>query len=281
MAYKVKFWGVRGSIACPSPDYMVFGGNTSCIEIAIGDQVIILDAGTGIRMLGQDLTRRGVASATLLLTHTHWDHINGFPFFGPAFNPVFQLRLMAGHLAGKPGGIRGVLAAQMENPTFPVPLTAMQGVMSYQDFNAGETLTLTDGIVVRTAPLRHPNNATGYRIEHDGVSVCYVTDTEHTPGQPDDNILRLIQGADLVIYDSTYTDEEFPAKIGWGHSTWQEGVRLCRAAGVKRLAIFHHDPNHADSFMETVEADARSAWDGAFAARDGMELQMGSAPQNA
>lgn len=273
MGYKVKFWGVRGSIACPSPDHVVYGGNTSCVEISIGDTVIILDSGTGIRALGQDLNRRGVTSATLLLTHTHWDHINGFPFFAPAFNPKFSMNIRAGHLAGKPGGIHAVLASQMENPTFPVPLTAMRGTLSFQDFNAGETFGLGE-VVVKTAPLRHPNGATGYRIEWGGAAVCYVTDTEHLPGQPDENILKLIAGADLVIYDSTYTDEEFEPKIGWGHSTWQEGVRLARAAGVKRLAIFHHDPDHVDSIMARLEAEAFQAWDGTFVARDGMELTM-------
>jgi phosphoribosyl 1,2-cyclic phosphodiesterase len=274
MGYKVKFWGVRGSIACPSPDHMVYGGNTSCVEFALGDNVIILDAGTGIRALGQHLSRRGTPSAHLLLTHTHWDHINGFPFFAPAFNPAFKLTIMAGHLGGKPGGIRAVLANQMENPTFPVPLTAMQGVMSYRDFHAGETFVLCGEVVVKTAPLRHPNGATAYRIEHDGISVCLVTDTEHVPGQPDENILGLIEGADLVIYDSTYTDAEFPAKVGWGHSTWQEGVRLARAANVKKLAIFHHDPDHTDDFMEQVEDEARRMWPHTMVARDGMELTM-------
>jgi phosphoribosyl 1,2-cyclic phosphodiesterase len=274
MGYKVKFWGVRGSIACPSPEHVVYGGNTSCVEISIGDQIIILDAGTGIRALGQAIRKRGARSATLMLTHTHWDHINGFPFFAPAFDPNFSLRILAGHLAGKPGGIRAVLANQMENPTFPVPLSAMRGVLKFDDFRAGDTLTMADGIVIKTAPLRHPNGATGYRIEARGVSVCYVTDTEHIPGQPDQNVLGLIQGADLVIYDSTYTDDEWPAKVGWGHSTWQEGVRLARAAGVKRLAIFHHDPDHEDAFMEHISDEARHMWDGALVARDGMEITM-------
>lgn len=275
MGYSVKFWGVRGSIACPSPEHMVYGGNTSCVEITVGDKVIILDAGTGIRSLGRDLSKRGATSATLLLTHTHWDHINGFPFFAPAFDPNFALSIMAGHLAGKPGGIRAVLANQMENPTFPVPLVAMCGVLNFADFQAGETVSLFDGeVMVKTAPLRHPNGSTAYRIEAMGVSVCYVTDTEHVPGEPDQNVLGLIEGADLVIYDSTYTDDEFPAKVSWGHSTWQEGIRLCRAANVKRLAIFHHDPDHVDSFMEHVEDEAYRMWDGSFVARDGMEITM-------
>ena len=274
MGYKVKFWGVRGSIACPSPDHVVYGGNTSCVEISVGGHVFILDAGTGIRALGRDLLRRGVTSATLLLPHTHWDHINGFPFFAPAFSPDFSLRIMAGHLSGKPGGIRAVLANQMENPTFPVPLSAMRGAVCFDDFAAGDTLAFPPGVIVRTGALNHPNGSTGYRIEHGGVSVCYVTDTEHLPGQPDRNVLDLIAGADLVIYDSTYTDDEFPAKVGWGHSTWQEGVRLAQAAGVKQLVLFHHDPDHDDACMARIEAEAVALLPGTIAARDGMELTM-------
>lgn len=275
MGYKVKFWGVRGSIACPSPDHMVYGGNTSCIEISVGDHIFILDAGTGIRNLGRELMSRAASSAVLLLTHTHWDHINGFPFFAPAFSPDFRLRIMAGHLTGKQGGIRAVLATQMDNPTFPVPLSAMRGTVSFDDFDAGDTLTFEPGAVVRTAPLNHPNGSTAYRIEFGGVSVCLVTDTEHVPGQPDQNVLKLIQGADLVIYDCTYTDDEFPAKLGWGHSTWQEGVRLAKAAGVKRLAIFHHDPDHDDSFMARIEEEAQALLPGTLVAREGLELVMG------
>lgn len=274
MGYVVKFWGVRGSIACPSPDHVVYGGNTSCVEFRLGDHVLIFDAGTGIRLLGQNLFKRGVSAATLMFTHTHWDHINGFPFFAPAFSPAFTLRVMAGHLGGQTGAIEAVLAKQMENPTFPVPLETMRSRMSFHDFQAGDQLQPFADVVVKTAPLRHPNQATGYRVEYGGKSVCYVTDTEHVPGQPDENVLGLIRGADLVIYDSTYTDDEFPAKVHWGHSTWQEGIRLCRAAGVGKLAIFHHDPDHDDSFMTKLEAEARQAWDGAMVARDGMEVTI-------
>ncbi len=276
MAYTVRFWGVRGSIACPSPDYMRYGGNTSCVEISAGEAVIILDAGTGIRGLGRALMQRGVGRADLLLSHTHWDHINGFPFFAPAFTPGFALRIRAGHLGGTPGGIRAVMENQMDTPTFPMPLAALKGALSFVDFAAGQSFSPAAGIIVHTAPLRHPNGATGYRVEHGGIAVCYVTDTEHVPGQPDRNILGLIAGADLVIYDSTYTDAEFPAKLGWGHSTWQEGIRLAQAANVRRLAIFHHDPDHDDRFMADIEAQAASLWPGGtLVARDGMELTMG------
>ncbi len=273
MSLKVKFWGVRGSIACPSPNHIAFGGNTSCIEINAGGQQIILDAGTGIRNLGHWNFRKGIHRSTLLFSHTHWDHITGFPFFAPAFHPDHSFRLMAGHLYDD-GGLRSVLSGQMQQPTFPVPMEAMKSSLTFEDFRAGDSYELGPNIQVRTAPLNHPNGATGYRIEHGGKSVCYVTDTEHVIEKPDQNILGLIEGTDLMIYDSTYTDDEFPSKIGWGHSTWQEGIRLARAANVKSLAIFHHDPDHEDGFMDRVEAEARATWRRAFVARENMRIRL-------
>tara|TARA_B100000676_G_C18052163_1_gene831932 strand:- start:221 stop:1039 length:819 start_codon:yes stop_codon:yes gene_type:complete len=270
---KVRFWGVRGSIATPSPRHIAFGGNTSCIEIRAGNRLLILDAGTGIRNLGNQLVKEDLSSFDILLSHTHWDHMNGFPFFTPAYNPACKIRIQAGHLIDQ-GGLKRVLSGQMTQPMFPVPLEAMNSQMDIEDFRTGETLDLDDGIIVKTTMLNHPNGATGYRIEYEGRSLCYVTDTEHVPGQPDRNILSLIEGADLVIYDSTYTEEEFPEKVGWGHSTWNEGVKLCQMAGAGSMAIFHHDPEHEDSFMDQVEADARSEWENVFAAREQMEVEL-------
>jgi phosphoribosyl 1,2-cyclic phosphodiesterase len=274
MSLSVKFWGVRGSIACPSPNHIKYGGNTSCIEVTANGHRLILDAGTGIRGLGQTYMKDDVANIHIFLTHTHWDHINGFPFFVPAYDPRRSVHIMAGHLRGK-DGIQNVLAAQMDNPMFPVPLSAMQAKMRFDDFEAGSEFDVYEDVHVRTAPLNHPNGATAYRIEHGGHSICYVTDTEHVPGKMDQNILKLIEGADLVIYDSTYTEAEFPSKIGWGHSTWNEGVKLCRAAGVKSMAIFHHDPEHEDLFMDKLGEEAKAVWDGTFVAREGMVLTYG------
>jgi phosphoribosyl 1,2-cyclic phosphodiesterase len=252
---------------------MSFGGNTSCLEVSMGGDRLILDAGTGIRNLGHWFLKKDVREAYILLSHTHWDHINGFPFFSPAFRPDRTFHIVAGHLKAK-GGIEGVLATQMSQPTFPVPLDKMGGRLLFEDFDAGEPLDILRGIRIRTAPLNHPDGATGYRIEYGGKSMCYVTDTEHLPGNPDERILELIEGADLVVYDSTYTDDEFPDKVGWGHSTWEEGVRLCRQAGAKNLAIFHHDPDHEDLFMEQLESRARQMWEGAIVAREHMRFTL-------
>ena len=273
MGFDVKFWGVRGSIACAGANYVKYGGNTSCIEMKVGDHRIILDAGTGLRNAGQTFLKEKPGDIFLLLTHTHWDHINGFPFFIPAYNPEWNIHVKAGHLKDK-GGIQAVLSAQMDNPMFPVPLDAMQAKINYDDFRAGESLDLYSDITVRTAPLNHPNDATAYRIDYNGHSAVYITDTEHVLGELDQNILGIIEGADLVIYDSTYTEKEWPAKVGWGHSTWNQGMRLCQEANVKRLAIFHHDPDHEDAFMDRLAVEAEAAWDANFVACEGMVVSL-------
>jgi phosphoribosyl 1,2-cyclic phosphodiesterase len=274
MGFKVKFWGVRGSIACPSSKYVMFGGNTSCIEVSCGGQRVVFDCGTGIRNFGHWMMKKGVRRADILMSHSHWDHINGFPFFSPAFQADCEFRIMAGHLFEMKENLHDIMSGQMNQPTFPVPIEAMQAKMTFEDFVAGDSFTLGDGIKVSTTLLNHPDNATGYRIDYAGKSFCYITDTEHVPGKPDENILQLIDHADIVVYDCTYTDREFPSKVGWGHSTWQEGVRLCQQANAKRLVIFHHDPDHEDPFMELLEAEARMAWDGTLMARENMRLTL-------
>ena len=274
MSFKVKYWGVRGSIACPSAKYVMYGGNTSCVEVACGGHRIVLDCGTGLRNFGHWMMRKNIKNVDILMSHTHWDHINGFPFFSPAFRDGYEFTIRAGHLLSNGMSIKEVMAGQMNQPTFPVPIEAMQSKLNFEDFSAGDNFELGNGILVKTLPLNHPDNATGYRIEYKGKVFCYITDTEHTPDRPDENVLALIDGADLVTYDCTYTDREFPGKVGWGHSTWQEGVRLCLRAGAKRLAIFHHDPDHEDPFMERLEAEARLAWEGAMVARENMRIVL-------
>jgi len=273
MSIRVKIWGCRGSIACPAPTHLKYGGNTTSLEVEVGGQTILLDCGTGIRNLGQQLMKTDMEHCHILLTHTHWDHINGFPFFAPAFDPNRKFDIMAGHMIDK-GGIKNVFEAQMENPMFPIPLEAMQSQMTFTDFKVGDDLDIGEspGIKVSTALLHHPNDATGYRIDYQGKSMCLITDTEHVPGEPDENILGLIEGADLVIYDATYTEEEFPSRIGWGHSTWEEGIKLCKMAGAKRLGIFHHDPEHDDVFMDKLAEDAAREWDGTFVIQENMDF---------
>jgi len=273
MTFAVTFWGTRGSIACPTPRHLSYGGNTSCVHVQAGTRHLILDAGTGIRQLGAWYLENQVRKAVMLLTHAHWDHINGFPFFAPAFQASSELLIMAGSLRSS-GGVYAALEGQMTKPMFPVPLDAMHADCTFEDFDAGARFSLGDGIEIATTLLRHPSGATGYRIEYGGKALCYVTDTEHVVGKRDRNILGLIADSDLVIYDSTYTDETFAPKIGWGHSTWQEGIRLCKEAGAKRLVIFHHDPEHTDDVMAQIEQHAAAAWSDTVVAREGMRIEL-------
>ena len=269
-AFLLRFWGVRGSIACPGDAYVRYGGNTSCVEVRCGGHLFILDAGTGLRELGRNLLNGPALDADILLSHTHLDHIIGVPFFRPLYQARHRFRLWAGHLLPD-GDLMDALCKMMAAPLFPIPPAAFDAC-ECRDFHAGETLEPRSGIIVRTAALNHPNNATGYRIEHAGRSICYVTDTEHRPGERDAAVIGLARDADIMIYDSTYTDEEYASFVGWGHSTWQEGVRLADAAGVKRLVIFHHDPSHDDGFMDEVAAQAHAARPGTLVAREGMTL---------
>jgi phosphoribosyl 1,2-cyclic phosphodiesterase len=269
MTFNVRFWGVRGSIACPGPRTARYGGNTSSLEVRCGERMLLFDAGTGLRYLGNSLQGSGPIDADLFLTHTHFDHVAGLPFFKPFFKPHNRFRLWAGHLA-EGMTLRRVLGEFMMSPLFPVPPQVFRARMEYREFKAGDTLHPAEGIALRTAPLNHPDGATGYRVDYGGRSICYLTDTEHVPGAPDRNILGLIAGADLVIYDSMYTDAEYDAYVGWGHSTWQEGVRLCRAAGAKRLAVFHHDPEHEDDMLDGVAREVEKELPGSIVARDGL-----------
>jgi phosphoribosyl 1,2-cyclic phosphodiesterase len=270
-SFFLRFWGVRGSVACAGPETRRYGGNTSCVEIRCGDRLLVFDAGTGVRPLGLSLPADRPLAIDHFFSHTHWDHIVGFPFFRPAYRADCEITVRSGHL-GPAGSIEAVLRQAMSEPLFPVPLDVFHARFSFIDFVAGDTLDLGDGIAVRTAPLNHPNGATGYRVEYDGRSICYVTDTEHVPGAPDRNVLGLIRDADIVVYDSMYTDDEFPRYVGWGHSTWQEGVRLCRAAGARTLVLFHHEPGRDDAALDVIGRQAAALLPGALVAQEGMTL---------
>jgi phosphoribosyl 1,2-cyclic phosphodiesterase len=270
----VTFWGTRGSIACPGPGTVRYGGNTPCLEVHAAGRQLIFDAGTGLLPLGRRMAAAGTICETdWYFTHSHFDHIQGIPFFDPLYNPKNSFRMWAGHLAPEMD-LKSVLSSMMQAPLFPIPIGIFAAKVEFHDFSVGTDLLPAPGIRIKTAPLNHPNRATGYRVEVAGKALCYITDTEHTPGKLDANILGLIAGADLVIYDSTYTDAEFPAHVGWGHSTWQEGIRLVDQAGAKRLVIFHHDPSHDDAFMDKVGAEAAAMRPGTIVAQEGMTIEL-------
>lgn len=279
-AFFVRFWGVRGSIACGGADYAAYGGNTSCLEVRAGDQHLIFDAGTGLRPLGLALAGESQAPlhVSIYLTHTHFDHICGLPFFQPLYEERNKVDVWSGHLA-PPLTTRDAVETLMAAPIFPVAPEIFKADTRFCDFRAGDTLDAGGGVTLKTAPLNHPNGATGYRVNYRGRSISYITDLEHTGPEPDPALVELVRGTDILIYDASYTDAEFTSKMGYGHSTWQAGLALARTARVGRYVLFHHDPAHDDRAMAEIEreaaAAARSAGLSALAAREGMILKPG------
>lgn len=275
--FTVRFWGVRGSIACPGPETVRYGGNTPCVEVQAGPNRLIFDGGTGLRVLGQHLLKELPVTAHLFFTHSHWDHIQGFPFFTPAFIPGNRFNIY-GMIAPDGSTIEQRLSGQMLHPNFPVPLQVMGASLNFHDLELDKSLQLGDGVVIENALLNHPGESVGYRINWQGHGVAYITDTEHFPDRLDENVLKLIQDADVMIYDATYTDAEYSSekssKVGWGHSTWQEGVRLAEAANVKTFVIFHHDPLHNDDFLDAVGREAVDRFPRAVMAKEGMVLSL-------
>ncbi len=278
--FKVHFWGVRGSIPCPGPTTVRYGGNTSCVEMQVNGKHLIFDGGTGLHVLGQSLLSKMPIEAYIFFTHSHWDHMQGFPFFTPGFIKGNTFHIY-GAIAPDGSTIEQRLNDQMLHPNFPVPLQIMQANLDFYNVIPGQTIRIGD-IIIETAPLNHPGEAVGYRVSWRGGTAVYVTDTEHYPDRLDENVLRLARDANILIYDSTYTDEEYYSptrpKIGWGHSTWQEAVKVAKAANVKTLVIFHHDPAHDDDFLDRVGEQARQRFANAIMAREGMELQVPICP---
>ena len=269
----VSFWGVRGSFPCPGPDHLRYGGNTNCVLALCDNHPVIFDSGTGIRPLGDWLLSENYRQADLLCSHAHLDHILGFPFFAPVYQDNFFLKVHCGNLLPE-HTIREILSAQMSPPTFPITLSELKANINFTDFQAGQEFVIGDNINVKTQALPHPDRATAYRLTFRGRSICYVTDTEHKINDMNLNLVEFIHDADLLIYDCTYNDENFPAHIGWGHSTWQEGVRLAQAANTKQLAIYHHDPSSKDSMLDDIQKQASKQWSGAFVAREGQSLKL-------
>lgn len=274
--FHIKFWGVRGSIPCPGADTVRYGGNTSCVEMQVGSERLIFDGGTGLRILGESLLAEMPVQAHLFFTHSHWDHIQGFPFFIPAFVKGNQFKIYG---APSPNGatIKQRLHDQMLHPNFPVPLQIMQANLQFYDIEVGELLHIND-VTLETAKLNHPGEAVGYRINWHGLSAAYITDTEHFPDRLDENVLRLSHNADVVIIDATYTDEEYyqpkSSKIGWGHSTWQEAVKIAKVANVKKLVLFHHDPSHNDDFLDRIGEKANISFPHTILAREGLSIEL-------
>jgi len=274
---KVRFWGVRGSIPTPGPTTVKVGGNTACVEVRCGTDLVILDAGTGLRGLGGALLKEMPVRAHLFFSHVHWDHIQGFPFFLPAFVNGNRFDLFGGRKITST--LAETLAGQMNFPNFPVSLTDMAAQMNFHDLREGEAVACGDA-VISNKQLNHPGGVFAYRVDFGGHSVVVATDTEHY-GCLDQKLVSLSEGADVLIYDAMYTPEEYEGsadlapRTGWGHSTYVEGIRTARAARARKLVLFHHDPDHDDAFVRGIEARARREFPDAVAAYEGLVINLG------
>ena len=298
----VRFWGVRGSIPVPGPATVRYGGNTACVEVRAAGRIVILDAGTGLRPLGESLVEEFGArpmDLSLLITHAHWDHVQGFPFFKPAYQPSCRLRVLGFDTTGE--GLPSVFARQMETPYFPISLHHLAARVEFEE---RESMEFKLGpIQVQSAFVNHPGVCVGFRLTADGVSVAFVPDhepffrtclhaaaakgpaaatTAEFAAREDDRIVDFLRGVDVLILDAQFNSKDYPARVGWGHSSVDDAVALALRAGARRLFLFHHNPLHTDADMDALELHARKlvAQSGSTlevtAAREGMSVPLTS-----
>jgi len=271
----VRYWGVRGSIPTPGPDTVRYGGNTTCIEVRCDDQIIVIDTGTGARRLGSHLLAEayGPMDLALLYSHLHMDHIQGFPFFAPIYETTSTIHIYSGPPAEST--TRGVLTTQMADPSFPVPLSHLRSTLVFHPIERGDTIKLGKRTTVDTCELNHPGGSMSIRVNHRGKSFIQCSDVEHRSDEPDADLVAHCREADFLSYDSTYVEgPEFDAHVGWGHSTWQHGVKVADAAEVGTFIAFHHDPGHNDAFMDRIGKSLSAARSGSLVAQEGMTLDL-------
>jgi len=278
---KLSFWGVRGSTPTVDPATWRYGGNTPCVELNAPDGTqFILDCGTGLRMLGSrwaDPDGAPPAETHILVTHYHWDHIQGVPFFAPLYVPdkEFNFYSFRSKYLGR-DSLKQVFETQMATPYFPVDLSAMAATRKFREVDSGESFNIRENKITARW-LNHPQGCLGYRIETPAGIVAYATDNE--PGDPvlEESLRELAAGADIFINDAQYTPEQLATtRRGWGHSSWKDGVRMAREAGAKTLVLFHHDPDSTDRAVDAILRNARAEFDSVFAASEGMVITLGS-----
>jgi phosphoribosyl 1,2-cyclic phosphodiesterase len=270
----LKFWGVRGSTPTPQLENLGYGGNTPCVEVRSGSDILILDGGTGMRMLGRSLTAEypdQTVNCHVFLTHFHWDHIQGLPFFSPAYDCKNALTYYSGVTDGN---LREILERHMSAPYFPVQFQELVACRSFRDLK--DSPARIGSVTVRSFPLNHPQHAAGFRIESPHGVIVYATDLEHGDPKLDAVLREYATGADILIFDAQYTPEEYEKHRGWGHSTWLEATRVARDARVGQLILFHHDPCHTDADCERIATDASRHFEHTAGAMEGTVLRLGA-----
>jgi len=273
---KVVFYGTRGSIPVPELPFVKAGGNTSCVLVRFDSgEIAVLDAGTGIRRLGDDLLadeNQKYDEIFIGLSHTHWDHIQGFPFFKPVYDPNRRITISMCGREKHEKDVGSIFAAQMQQDYFPVSFNNLQAEIGFCETDR-EVFTTRSGATIYSREHNHPGMAFGYRLEEQGKSVVYCTDVEHSNGI-DERVVAFAKGADLLIHDAQYTTEELGRYRGWGHSSWEQAIEVSIKAGVKKLALFHHDPDHDDHFLFELEREYRKQHPNIFVVCEGMEIRI-------
>jgi len=296
----VRFWGVRGSIPCPGPDTVIYGGNTTCLEIRADDRLFIVDLGTGIRPLGDwlmanDFKKYGKISADIFITHTHWDHILGFPMFTPVYIPGTELRI-TGPVSYEHDSLQSVVKSQLSYRYWPVRAEELAARIAYNQITE-ETMTFGGGLTVTSKFLNHPILCLGYRFDYQGKSIAAVFDHEPfrnlfttNPDDPaynedmakegeiaaaeeNEKVTRFVKGANIVIHDAQYSEEEYSKHIGWGHASFAHAIETVKGADVQKLVCFHHDPAHTDAQLEQFEKRYSNNTMEIIVAKEGMILE--------
>lgn len=274
---RVRCWGTRGSVPVSGPEYDRYGGDTTCFEIrSKNDAILVIDAGTGIRRLGRSLQAEGRRELTLLFTHTHLDHVLGLPFFRPLYDPGARITLY--ECPTLQGNLTTLLERAMSPPLFPLSFRTLPSRLEALAWG-GAQLTV-DSLQVTRIALSHPNLGVGYRVEEDGKSFVLLTDNElsehHRGGRSFEEYAAFCQGADLLAHDAEYTPEEYPQRRGWGHSTFLDAARLAKAAGVRTLALAHHNQDHADADVDEIVRRSQEALSGPGPTPDCLALSQHS-----
>jgi phosphoribosyl 1,2-cyclic phosphodiesterase len=273
---KIKFYGVRGSLPVCGREFERYGGNTTCIKIVreAANRIAIVDAGTGIRNLGKEIVASGLSQniINILFSHFHLDHIQGLPYFAPAYNKDQRIGILAMGRRGKIKNLKEIFSTQMHEEYFPIGLDMMGAQFEFLTYGDKEQLF---GAWVTAMPQHHiyPGGSYGIRAEDESKVVAVCTDVEHIDGI-DQNIVEIAKNADLLIHDGQYTNEEYKKFKGWGHSTFEHAVKAAAKANVKKLIITHHDPDHSDDFLDAMERECQKLFPNSVFAKEGMEVQV-------
>ena len=273
--YRLRFWGVRGTVATPAPDKLRYGGNTPCASVQVSDdEFLVLDCGTGMRLLGAAIARARAGKPTkinVFLSHYHFDHVEGLSLFQPLYDPATTLVFHGFESDGRT--IRQNLETLIAPPYFPVRLGGAPSSREYRNLDGSEIRV--GGLTVSWLPLSHPDGSVAYRIDHGGRRVVFATDHEYGDPAVDSALAEFAKGAEYLIYDATYMQAEYETlRKGWGHSTWFAAVQAARAAAAKTLVLFHHHPEHTDDQLDEIERITRAELKTACVAREGMELEF-------